>query len=163
MRQLVAPIVALQVVFWQMPKFSWGRLIVIFHSSNLGGPYSDEQCCNMSNYSTVTFETWQGVHNYFVPGYNGETCQNMSGVSKCGCCFKGEMVGMGQRLKTMNPTTMVCGYLNSQQVYPLHRLAHQVATRPDLWIRDLDGEVVLAGDGPWLLPDLEQQEARHLA
>jgi len=160
--QLMAPILAVQVVAWQLPEFSWETLPVAFHSSNPGGPYSDEQLRNVSKYSTVTFEKWQGVHNYPAPGYDWETCQNMSDVSKCGCCLEDEMAGMGHRLKAMNPKIMVFEYLNSQQVYPMYRLGHQVAARPDLWTRDLDGEVVLAGDGHWLFPDLAQQEAQNM-
>lgn len=147
---------------WDMPEFSWETLPVAFHSSNPGGPYSDEQLVNISKYSTVTFEKWQGVHNYIAPGYDWETCQNGTDVSKCGCCLEDEMADMGRRLKALKPSIMVLEYLNSQQVYPMYRLAHAIAARPDLWQRNLDGEIVLAGGGHWVMPDLAQEEAQDI-
>lgn len=72
------------------------------------------------------------------------------------------MIGMGQRLKAMRPGVQVIEYLNSQQVYPHYRLGHEVASRPDLWLRDNDGEIVKAGGGHWLFPDLAQQDAQDM-
>lgn len=150
---------------WKMPAFSWETLPVAFHSSNPGGPYSDDQLRNMSKFATVAFEKWQGVHNYAKPGYNWETCQpvdNPGDLSNCGCCIEDEMIGMGRRLKAMRPDVQVIEYLNSQQVYPQYRLAHEVAARPDLWLRDVDGNIVKHGDGHWILPDFAQKEAQDL-
>jgi len=150
---------------WSMPKFSWDTLPVGFHSSNPGGPYSDDQLKNISKFSTVAFEKWQGLHHYPEPGYNWETCQPLddpSNVSKCGCCIEDEMIGMGKRLKAMNPEIQVIEYLNSQQAYPWYRLGHEVAARPGLWLRDTDGEIVKAGAGHWIFPDLAQKEAQEL-
>jgi hypothetical protein len=147
---------------WNMPEFSWETLPVAFHSSNPPGAYSDEQLSNMSKFSTVTFEKWQGLHHYLTPGYDWETCQNGTDVSKCGCCVEDEMADMGRRLKAMKPSIMVLEYLNSQQVYPHYRLGHAIAARPDLWARDTDGNIVLSGGGHWVWPDLAQQEAQDI-
>lgn len=147
---------------WSMPDFSWESLPVAFHSSNPGGPYSDDQIQNLSKFATVTFEKWQGVHNYPAAGYNWENCQNGTDVSKCGCCIEDEMAGMGKRLKVLKPSVMVFEYLNSQQVYPQYRLGHAVAARPDLWLHDNDGKIVFAGDGHWVFPDLAKKESQDM-
>merc|ERR1712070_455524 len=102
---------------WNFPQFSWETLPVAFHSSNPGGPYSDEELQNISKFATVTFQKWQGVHNYPDAGYDWENCQDdvTHAVTHCGCCLEDEMVGMGKRLKAMKPNIMVFEYLNSQQ------------------------------------------------
>jgi len=149
---------------WQMPEFSWETLPVAFHSSNPGGPYSDEQMQNISKFATVTFEKWQGVHNYVDPGYNWETCQDnvTFDVTHCGCCLKDEMAGMGRRLKALHPGIMVFEYLNSQQVYPHYRLGHEIASNPELWMYNSSGGVCTAGAGHWLFPDFAKQEAQDV-
>lgn len=119
----------------------------------------------MSKFATVAFEKYQGLHNYPMSGYDWETCQPVddpSDVSKCGCCIEDEMIGMGQRLKAINPQVRVLEYLNSQQAYPWYRLGHEVAARPDLWLRDNDGDIVKAGAGHWIFPDFEQKEAQDI-
>jgi len=154
-----------EIAAWKMPEFSWETLPVGFHSSNPGGPYSDDQLKNMSKFSTVAFEKWQGVHNYPDVGYDWETCQSLedpSNVTHCGCCIEDEMIRMGKRLKALRPEVQVIEYLNSQQVYPHYRLGHEVAAHPDLWLRDVDGDIVKAGGGHWIFPDFAQQKAQDL-
>lgn len=147
---------------WSMPKFSWETLPVAFHSSSPRGPYSDEQLRNISKFATATFEKYQGLQHYIAEGYNWESCENGTDVTKCGCCLEDEMAGMGKRLKELNPSIMVFEYVNSQQVYPWYRLGHAVAARPDLWLHDEDGALVLAGAGHWVFPDFAKQEAQDM-
>jgi len=151
-----------QSAAWSFPEFSWETLPVGFHSSNPAGPYSDAQLKNISKYASATFEKWQGVHQYVEEGYDWMTCQNGSDVKKCGCCLEDEMVSMGKKLKKLNPKIQVLEYLNSQQVYPHYRLGHDVAHRPDLWLRDNDGNVVFAGNGHWVFPDFAKEEAAEM-
>jgi len=144
---------------WRFPEFSWETLPVGFHSSNPPGPYSDAQLKNISKFATATFEKWQGLHQYIAEGYNWETCQNGTDVEKCGCCVEDQMVSMAKRLKEFNPKIQVLEYLNSHQVYPHYRLGHDVAHRPDLWLRDNDGNIVTSGNGHWVIPDHAKAEA----
>lgn len=153
------------ILAWDMPEFSWETLPVAFHSSQPTGPYSDSQLKNISKFAMVAFEKWQGQHEWPTPGYNWETCQPIdkpADLSKCGCCIEDEMVGMGQRLKLLNPKIQVLEYLNSQQLYPYYRLGHEFAAREDLWQRDNDGKIAKAGGGHWIFPDLAKQEAQDM-
>merc|ERR1719414_1707329 len=71
------------------------------------------------------------------------------------------MIDMAKTLKDMNPKVQVLEYLNSLQVYPFYRLAHEFAARPDLWLRNSSGGLVKAFDH-WIWPDYAQQETRDL-
>jgi len=68
----------------------------------------------------------------------------------------------GKQLKVLKPDIMVFEYLNSQQAYPQYQLGHSIAAHPDLWLRDNDGEVVLAGGGHWVFPDLAKKESQDM-
>jgi hypothetical protein len=72
------------------------------------------------------------------------------------------MANLGRRLKAMRPEIQVLEYVNSQQIYPHYRLAHQFADRSDLWLHGTDGDLCTAGGGHWLIPDLAQQEAQDM-
>merc|ERR1719265_2353393 len=73
---------------WKYPEFSWETLPVAWHSSNPAGPYSDDQLKNISKFASATFEKYQGLHEWVEQGYDWETCQNGSDVTKCGCCMR---------------------------------------------------------------------------
>jgi len=42
--------------------------------------------------------------------------------------------------------------------YPHYRSGHNFAQHPDWWLRDINGSLILAGDGTWFLYDHSQQE-----
>jgi len=162
LRLTVGAAILAEGLAWNYPEFSWETLPVAFHSSNPAGPYSDEQLANISKYVSATFEKYQNLHELIEHGHDWENCQNGTDVSKCGCCVEDVMADMGKKLKQLNPKIMVLEYINSQQAYPWYRFGHAVAARPDLWLRNSSGDVILAGNGHWVFPDHSRPEGAAL-
>lgn len=131
---------------FKMPRFSWNTLPVSFHSSNETAPngmYSPESLKILAKYPLVTIEKYQGEERFFPnPNVRLPNCQNGTNVTLCGCCVEDNIVAVGRAIKDIEPTTMVLGYLNTQIGYPIYRSGQVLASHPEWWSKDSNGDVI---------------------
>ena len=105
-----------------LPPFSWNTLPVAFHSSSshlLG--FSSAQIQELSRYSMVTIEKFQGIAavapaaTLAQPYLHGlYACQKGADLSRCGCCAEDEIVEAARKIKAANASVLTVAYLNTQ-------------------------------------------------
>jgi len=147
-------------VAYKMPEFSWDTLggMVAFHSSNVNGQYPEDQLELIARHAVVTIEKYQALHKLITKPYTWENCQKGANVTLCGCCEEDYIIEVAKAVKAINPKVVVLMYTNTMLSYPHYRSGHNYASHPDWWLRDVNGSLILAGDGTWFMYDHSKQE-----
>jgi hypothetical protein len=134
-------------------RFDWSTVPVFFHADNFTGDWNNESLLQLAKYPIVTIEKWMGSLAACKADGWSPCCGAGGGADEVGetaVCEEDRIISNFARLKAINKNVSTVLYLNSVLNFPQYRLAQQMQSHPEYWLRDASGKVIgMYGDaGP---------------